>query len=218
MAFPDLSDILTRCRSVLNESTAAMWSDAELYTIINDAERDIAVKTGCIENVDEKVTVAGTRTVDYTGYDVKYVEFVPTGGTPVGLRRISINHLGRVKTAGIHPQYYAVWGSKIIIEPKPTKVYALNVCVADYPSTYMSTSTDEPEIQKEFHEDILSYVPYMSLFKPGKFRASQDHYKKYITSLTRKSALVAERDAEREKMYLLPEQILRQEPPQPQRG
>lgn len=215
MAYPDLTDQLTRLRMALDEPTARMWSDAELTTIINDAERNIAVNAGCIVHLDYLTLTANTRAVAFSGYGVKYVAYMSTDGYHSSLRRITVNHFGRVKCNGIYPQYYAVWDGNLLIEPIPTKAYTLSCYVIDFPASFMSAGTDKPEIPKAFHEDILYYSAYLALIKRGEFKKAGEYYEKYVGSINRKMALDMPPEYVAGKNdSLLPDAILRQQPQQ----
>ena len=63
MGWPDLSDTQTAVRDVLGEVTALRWTDAEIKRFINDAERDIAIKSGCYEATVAITTTASSRVV-----------------------------------------------------------------------------------------------------------------------------------------------------------
>ena len=95
-AYPDLAILLSRVRGNLDEAVAARWSDAELIDLINEAERDIANKTGCFEEIVSMTTTADSRFVTHTGYKINHVEYIPSDGKPKGLIHITPKHLGHV--------------------------------------------------------------------------------------------------------------------------
>jgi len=184
MAFPDLSDIRTRIRAVVNESsTSTFLTAAILNRWINDAERDIAIKTGCLENIDSLTTTASSRLVQFSGYKVKYVEYVPAG-TRVGMQKITPKHLGHVPLNGSQPQYWFQWGRYIVIEPLPgATTYTIYAYIADYPTVEMSSDTDEPQIPTECHESIIDYAVYRYLLRDKKFQLAVPAYATYINKL-----------------------------------
>jgi hypothetical protein len=178
MAWPSLLDIRTNVRDVLNEPTASKWSDAELTRLVNDAERDICIKTGCLDAVVSASTTNGSRLVSFTGHKVKYVEYV--AATRIGLQKISPKVLGHVKIDGITPQFWFQWGTSVAIEPMPTAVYALYLYVSQYPSVEMSGNTDTPSIPVNCHPLFVDYVLFRAYLKVKKFGMAGGHYQQYI--------------------------------------
>ena len=76
-------ELITASRALLDESTAALFSDAEILMWINAGERDIAYKTGCLESISELTTTEDVRYVAFTGIKVNAVELVESGSTTV---------------------------------------------------------------------------------------------------------------------------------------
>ena len=74
-------ELITASRALLDESTAALFSDAEVLIWINAGERDIAYKTGCLESISSLTTTASVRYVAFTGIKVNAVELVESGST-----------------------------------------------------------------------------------------------------------------------------------------
>lgn len=182
MAWPDLTDIRSRVRTLINESSAGKWTDAAVNRAINDAQRDIAIKTLCITHVDSLSTVADTRSVPFMGYAVKNVEYIPTTGK-IGLQRITPRMVGYIPVNGATPQYWFQWGKNIYIEPIPAAVYALSVTIADYPAGEMSADTDEPEIPSAFQPLLVLGAAWRLLLRDGKFSSSAQLYKNTINGM-----------------------------------
>lgn len=212
MAWPDFSDILSRVRSRLNETTAAFWTDAELKAWINEGERDIAFKALCIDNVDNVSIPTTTRVVPFSGIKVKYVEHVPSSGTRVGLQKITPKQIGRLTANGVNPQYWFQWGSSsgncIIIDPYPsTATGTLNIYTADYPVNEMYADTDEPQVPYEFHESIVDYAVYMALFKNGLWTQSAEAYQRYILVINGLRGKYAEPIADPPDVFMAPDVV-----------
>ncbi len=189
MAFPDLADIRDRVRSLMNEdSNSTFLPDAVLNRYINDGERDIAAKTGCLENIDTAVTTAASRLVAFSGHKVKYVEYA--GATTVGIQRITPKHLGYPSYTGTAPQYWFQWGGSVVVDPLPDTAYTLYLYVSDYPHTEMSDDTDEPSIPASFHEDIVQYAYCRALMRDRKWPQAAFVYNKYIESIQAKKQML----------------------------
>lgn len=180
-AWPDLSYIRTEVRYHLDEATASLWSDAELNRHINDAQRDIAAKTGCMITTVAATTTTGSRLVPFIGHKVQYAEYVPASGPPIGLISITPKMLGNVQfNDGIIPQYCFQWGQNLVIDPVPQAVYNLNLYVSQYPEYDMSAATDEPVIPLEFHDMIPYYAASMAFLKARRAMSASAMYKFYI--------------------------------------
>lgn len=204
MSFPTFADLKTQIRSLLNESTAAFWTDAELNRLINDAERDIAAKALCIENIDTAATVASTRLVPFSGHKVLRVEYTDV----VSLVRILPKALGRLPSNGATPQYWFQWGYQIVIDPMPATAYNLNLYIADYPTYEMSETTDEPQIPRRFHENIIMFVLCRALMKDRKFTTAGNLYKTYISELSIARQQVIERYTDGYNAVKIPDRIV----------
>ena len=63
-----LENMRLRVRDLLNESTADFWTDAMLNRMLNDGERDVAIKGLCLTHIDSISTTSSTRTVAYAAY------------------------------------------------------------------------------------------------------------------------------------------------------
>jgi hypothetical protein len=184
MAYPDLSDLRTRVLTITNEdSTSAIFTSAVLNRFLNDAERDIAAKTGCLEHIDTLVTTVSLRTVRFSGFKVKNLEYIPVTGTRTGLPKITLKHFGRLPLTGATPQYWTQWGGLILIEPIPESAYTLYATISDYPLTEMSSDTDEPSIPAVYHEDMIWYAVSRCYMRKGRREQGAFAYNRYIESI-----------------------------------
>jgi hypothetical protein len=131
----DCSDLETRVRVYLNEVTASFFTQAEIWSWLSMAMKDIAQVTTCVRRIQSVVTVINTRTVAAAYYKVFHVEYVPSSGRALFLRKITPIQIGhcRAEENGLYPQYWYEFGSTIGIEPLPDGVYNLNLYIADVP-------------------------------------------------------------------------------------
>ncbi|MCK4252139.1 hypothetical protein KAX97_11875 [candidate division WOR-3 bacterium] len=187
MAWPDLIDIRLRVRDLLNESTAAFFTDTILNRWANDGEKDIAIKGLCLEDIIPKDNISAQRTVDLSSDNivkVLAVEYVIPGSDNLGLIKILPLQFGRLDLDGVTPQYWSPWSKKICIEPKPAvATYDLVVYAAIMPSDDMSNDTDEPEIAKQFRELIVDFMHCRGLLREGLFSKAAIVYGSYISTL-----------------------------------
>lgn len=184
MAYPDLSDLRTRVLTITNEaSTSSIFTSTVLNRFINDAERDIAAKTGCLEHIDSLTTTASTRSVPFSGYKVKNLEYIPVSGTRIGLPKITLKHFGRLPLTGTTPQYWTQWGGFVLIEPIPASAYTLYATISDYPLVEMSSDTDEPSIPSTYHEDLIWYAVSRCYMRKGRREQAAYAYNRYIEDI-----------------------------------
>jgi len=207
MAWPDMSDLRTRVRDLLNESTSAFFSDAEINRWLNDGERDIAIKSLCLEQILSKATVSGTRTVDIYHVKTLDVEYTPAAGNPVGLLKIIPKQLGHLNLNGTHPQYWFPWGKTIAIEPLPDAAYNLKVYVASLPTIEMSETTDEPQIPVSLHYLVIKYAYCRALMKDGLLKNAGFVYANYVYDLENIRSSIVEKYQDRKSEYKLPDRI-----------
>lgn len=184
MTYPDLSDLRTRVLTITNEaSTSSIFTSTVLNRFINDAERDIAAKTGCLEHIDSLTTTASTRSVPFSGYKVKNLEYIPVSGTRIGLPKITLKHFGRLPLSGATPQYWTQWGGFVLIEPIPASAYTLYATISDYPLIEMSSDTDEPTIPATYYEDLIWYAVSRCYMRKGRREQAAYAYNRYIEAI-----------------------------------
>jgi hypothetical protein len=167
-----LKGIRTGVRDLLDEDTPELWSNAELNYLINDGIREIAVFSGCIQNIDSLSTTNGTRTVSFTGHDVETVEYLAS--TPVSLIEIHPVKDGRLANHG-KPLRWWQGNAQIGIEPLPDATYALNGYIYDKP-TDLTVDSQIPEIPPVFRPLVVLYVCHVAYFKRSNVPVS-DFYK-----------------------------------------
>ena len=183
MAYPDLSDLLLRLRSLLDEQSTRLYSDAQLTRWLNEGEFDLAAKSLCMEDITTVTTTADTRAVSL--YCAKILAVVYVGSDVVGVTKIVPRYLGHLTLSGLTPQYWFQWGYQLGIEPIPNDSYSLNVYVAKLPDVKMSDTTDEPEVPKEFQHLVVRYAFYKALMRDRLFGQAGTVYQQYINDMTK---------------------------------
>ena len=134
MTFPNMtaSELESRSRTFLNDTSSAFFTQAELYRWLSIAAKDIAQKTGCVRRVLSYQTTANNREVSFNAYKVFHVELITTGRNLM-LTKIDPLRTGHWNLDGALPQYWYELGDSIGIDPIPTAVYNLRLYVADIP-------------------------------------------------------------------------------------
>lgn len=178
-----LSEIRTRVRDILNESTATFWTDAELTAYINDGVRAIAEIGRCIQTINTTAaTVNGTRTVAFTGYSVEAVLYQPSSGTEKALVKTDELRFGRLQSNGTYPQFFAETGQYVAIEPIPDAAYNLDIYYYAAP-TDMSGDADVPSVPLAYRQLIILYALYRAYMKERSFGAGMQCYQMFMNEL-----------------------------------
>jgi len=149
-----LTNLRTRVRYILNEPTENFWLDVELNRWLNDAQRDIAIKSTCIRNIDSTTTTAAQRYVTYNGYKVLYVEY-----NSIGLPKIHPTQIGRAQTdATGAPAYWFESNGRVYFDPIPDNTYTVYLYVIDYPAAELSDGAPTPTIPNHFRPLMTLYT------------------------------------------------------------
>jgi hypothetical protein len=184
MAYPDLSDLRQRVRDLLNEQGVGLYSNAQLNRFINDGERDVAVKSLCLEREYSLVTSNGVRYASpVTCVKVMGVEYLSSSGSRVGLGKIHPRMVGHVNVPDTAPRYWFPWGDKVCIEPIPNASYSLVAYVAVLPTCEMTLDADEPQIPSAFIPWIQRCAYIHSLIRGGRYASAVTEYQVYFNAM-----------------------------------
>lgn len=122
-----------------------------------------------------------------------------------GLLRVNPNVVGRAALDNYIPTRYFPWGNEIKLDPVPDDEYTINLYISDFPSTALSSDTDElSALPEEFHECSVYFSCYVLCVKMKKWATAKDFYNKYIDSLEKKYKIYMDRKSEtrKEKMFV----------------
>lgn len=179
-----LAQAITEVRSLLNEPTAAFWSNTELTNWINEGCRDVARRAET-KQTTAKITVTPTTqnfAVPSTAYRIHRVTFIqtPTGSSP---NTYTLEFRGLMEMDQIwginqnwpatYPLYYTLWGHppnlKIITYPVTSTPGILNVFYYRQ-VVNVSTTTDVIDILPGYEDVIYDYACYRALRKDADMR------------------------------------------------
>lgn len=137
----DCSDLETRARTYFNEGVAAFVLQPELRRWLSVAAKKIAQEALCVRRILTARTTASTREVAVDAYKVHHVEFIPTTGRSIMLRKITPLQVGNVDLDGALPQFWYPYGENIGIEPVPAtgSDHLLRLYVSDRPKLQHAT-------------------------------------------------------------------------------
>lgn len=190
------ADSVTEVRSLINETTASFWTDAQLQEWLDQGISDIAARTGCIDDSDTFLLV--TSQYEYTDLvtdgaaavsDITKVWgciYLNPDDRYIGLKRIlpsQIADLPHMQSGP--PVYYYHFNDKIGILPLPTSAENGD-SVKIYFSKNPSAATLElriAELPSEYHNAMLWYCASQAHKKEHRYVASDKFYQMYLEEL-----------------------------------
>lgn len=173
-----LAALTARIRTRLDESTATMWTDAQLKEWVNDATRDIARVGEVVQALTTTAVTAGTQI--YTGptdaLRIHMVRFyTDAAGSRNTLQYRDVNTMdelwgsGQVQGGGT-PQVYTLWGTapaiSIILYPTPAQSGTLQIYYYRTPvplATDGSADASEVVVPGGWEDLVVDYAEYNAL-------------------------------------------------------
>lgn len=116
----DATTILTAIRAVLNEASAAFFSDAEINEWVSQAALDISGICRCVEDTDLIAMKNGVASYNLPAASIQAVH-AREEATGIGLIRITPSIAGHESGGGDGetPLRWFEWNRKFYIEPRP---------------------------------------------------------------------------------------------------
>lgn len=174
----DSGDALTRVRRAINETTAAFWSDAEIYGYLSEGERLLAGRLGGVQASTSHTSV--TDTSAYTKPDgCLRIDRVTWNGRK--LRRgnyrdrdfLDGTDYGSTLQTG-KPEMYLEWGAQIVLFPVPDDAQALQYFFRKIPTRI--TNATAFTIQEETLQEMLpDYAVWNCSLKDGELNRADRH-------------------------------------------
>lgn len=171
--------IIDRARIGLAETTAStsFWSDADLLRYTDQAVKEIAYRTKCLESAYESITlVANTWTYSLSSTtahldiaSIIYDSGATTSNTQIfSLDRTDIKAIGHSKETG-PPKVYTLWNDAVVIWPIPRSTEAGTTLYVylDTAPTGVTATTSTIETPAYFDDAIVAYVKGQAFLKPG---------------------------------------------------
>jgi hypothetical protein len=184
-----LPSLITAVRDVVNDDSGGFWTDAEITRYLNDADKDIAIRSGCMKHIDAASTSTHTgssltftssrrivpdadddvymRSVTYVGHKISYLEYLITGTTSMGLYHIYYTNIGHLVLQSAFPECWFEHGRNAYLDPVPD-AYSINEYVIDGPTGSMAESDDSPEVTTLYHELLIVYACAQCFHKIGR--------------------------------------------------
>lgn len=172
---------LSNARYMLNEVTAARWTDIELRRWINDAQRDIARRIPWYRKKDTASATASTQEHNAPSdcISIMEVSWTQTGTTRVipleqyDFSNVAFTMTPRLTSATGTPRYFYTWGYpgtstfKVNLIPTPTVAGTLTYhyygMPADYSTSDTSSTSSNVLVPTGYEDAVTLFVVYTAL-------------------------------------------------------
>jgi hypothetical protein len=210
------SVIRTTARKKLGESTALFWTDAELNTWMEDAQKDIAWKAKLKRTRGTFTTIASTARYVLTTIFPTFMRVCDGGVSIYSLANTNWTKLPYISKSDLEllnpdwtdsdasaPQYYMEDLDENIIELWPTPIadnVGTNYCRVYYCATptAMSVDASSPDLDAQgiLHHAVVDYVVATGFESRGYWDIANDVWSKYYDKI--KSYMIEKNNREDE--------------------
>jgi len=170
-------EFITEVRTLLNEATAAFYTNAQIAEWLDQGQREVASKALAIQVEGTITTVKGTLSYSYTGlacialiFNYKY------------LTQITPKQAGHLKYQGDDPQYWFDWANKVYILPVPKAVHTITSLLAS-DSTDFASDSSTSAVQTPYQYPIILYATYRGLLKDRQYSKASQLYSMFLNEI-----------------------------------
>ena len=176
-------EVATYARQRYNAvSNTRFFTAAELYTLLYDAQMQLARESFCIRDTYETTTVVdqqeysfptatlAIKRVTYDGYEV----------VPRPLKEVLDLTAGSATASG-SPQWYAIWDETLYLAPVPAEAVTLKIFSVNEPSTVSSTSV--LDVPTRYHLDLAEYLLAQMATKDKNYQGAAVHLERWQKAL-----------------------------------
>jgi len=154
------------------------WTNSELTLLINEAEKEVAVRTRCLFDA----LTAEVCTISITATNSNYTQhssIIEIRQAQLNSNSASLRHLSWKDLEALDSKWEAATGTpvafltdysfnKIKLYPVPTETDTLKLNVYRYPvdeMTWAQRASSEPEVPLHFHKKMLSWAAHLAYMK-----------------------------------------------------
>lgn len=183
---------LARCRQQINETTAAFWSDAEIYGYMWEAESILAGKLGLFQAISAHTTVTGTSAytcpdsmlrlsrITYDGKKLKKADFTERD-------YLDGTNYGSTPSSG-KPQIYTEWGQSVYLLPVPDAAATLNFFYLKAPSEITASASFSVK-DETLQQMIPDYCVWKCSMKDGELTRADRHQNAWEKNVLRAESM-----------------------------
>ena len=204
MALYTKAQMLTQVRALLNETTALLWTDAELDNYLCWGARTLSGITLCVpasevvNGAGNSSWVAGSLSAPLTTNFIKVASVTTTvilAGTPINLQRADIRNFGHGAPAADAtnqtPQWYYMFGNRIFFWPCPKgttvtsgtggnlTVYGFRAAW-DYDHEAAGAAGTYYDIPDSLQARLIDFVLACAYVKAGKYSLTRAHMQNFM--------------------------------------
>lgn len=185
-----VATMTTATRDLLNESTAAYYTDAEIQRWLAEAALEISGVVKCVEATTELALADATDhyALPTTSWEVLHVQHLPTRR---GLRKLTPSMAGARDpvVSDDQPTGWWEWNGTLYVEPVPTPAAA-----GDHLRVYYAELTNAiTQLPEAFYADVLSYALYRGLQKDRRYGDAAQAFAAFVNGLAFKRVDVYQR-------------------------
>jgi hypothetical protein len=179
------TDLVTYARQRYNAVTDTFFSDSELYTLIWDAQVQLARETYCIRRVYSTSTVIGQQEYQKptAAMSIKRITYNGQKIFKITDREDdALTMFNQATTATGAPQYYWEWDTAIELRPVPDGALTLKIYTYDLPQIVSSTTT--LDVPTRYHLDLADYLLMNMCNKEKNFQAGSQYGQSWAKKLS----------------------------------
>jgi hypothetical protein len=145
-------------------ATPQLWSDDLIYLYLNEAQQKFCRKTFALYRDDLTVDIIAGTTDYALDTTVLFVFNGALTGEPIDMNYAVWRKLPRNNSSVGTPRIFTFdeQSNVLRVSPTPDAAYTMHIGAAVLPSADIDTTT-EPEIDEEYHIDLLEWVAYRCL-------------------------------------------------------
>ena len=178
------SQIVTRVRALLNESSASFFSDNQIMEWINNGCLDIVTKTWCLGSTKDITLLNNILEYDLTTnyITIASVHYYDNGTPKKALLRSNPSMFGHVPDPN-EPVYWYEFDNKLGIFPIITNAGTQSVKVMLITPPAVIGLANPLPIPQYFDEAIVKYACSMGLFRDNELQTAQSTMEEYSKTI-----------------------------------
>ncbi|MES3012632.1 MAG: hypothetical protein V4750_02745 [Pseudomonadota bacterium] len=163
------------------------FTESELYTLIWDAQMQLARETDCIRSTYTTTTVASQQEYSYptSTLKIKRITYNSQRVDPRSLQEV-LDMTSSVASPTGAPTFYALWNETIYLGPTPAEAQTLKIFSVNEPTEVSSTSV--LDVPSRYHLDIGDYLLAQMATKDKNYEGAEVHLQRWRETVQRAKA------------------------------